>query len=63
VLHFVCHSQVFEEVCCSVVHVHTWFGTYTLCKCKNKFIYIILRGPIKLYIYIYMILHGSVKQC
>jgi hypothetical protein len=22
VLHFVCHSQVFEEVCCSVVHVH-----------------------------------------
>jgi hypothetical protein len=55
-----------------------WFGTYTLsvnpivkfiytlCKCKNKYIYIILFSPIKQckwkYIYIYMILHGNVKQ-
>jgi hypothetical protein len=50
---FVCHSQVFEEVCCSVVHVHDLRLPlpvsvnsiikliYTPCKCKCiKFIYI-----------------------
>jgi hypothetical protein len=33
------------DQCCAC----KWHGTYTLCKCKNK--------------YIYMILHGYVKQC
>jgi hypothetical protein len=49
--------------CC----VCKWFGTYALCKCKNEYIYIILHGPIKLSlsIYMYMILHGYVntKKC
>ncbi len=39
---------------------------YEMRKCKNKFIYIILHGPIKKCkckkIYIYIILHGSVKH-
>ncbi len=39
----------------------------TLCKWKNKYIYIILCDPIKKckckIIYIYMILHGYIKQC
>jgi hypothetical protein len=79
VLHLVCHSQVFEEVCCSVVRVHGLGLTlcvtvnsilkfiYTPCKCKCiKFIYIILHDPIKQCkcknIYIYIILHASVKH-
>jgi hypothetical protein len=45
-----------------------WFGTYTPCKGKNKYIYIILCGPIKqckcLYLFIIIIiLHSYVKQC
>jgi hypothetical protein len=39
----------------------------TPCKCKNKYIYMILCDPIKKCkcknIYIYMILHGYIKQC
>ncbi len=47
-LHFVCHSQAFEEVCCSVVRVHGLGLTlrvtvnsimkliYTQCKCKCR---------------------------
>jgi hypothetical protein len=30
------------------------FGTYILCKCKNKYIYIILCDPIKQCVYIYI---------
>ncbi len=33
------------------------------CKCKNKYIYVTLCGPISKSIYIYMILHDYVKQC